>query len=547
MNDYIPLNKAVGPKVICDGYQALIPQKLGVEALTFNFDGSECEHATCPGAPEMFIKVEEDALHYFGVEADDTGILFIAGEEICEKNGEKPNGKLNIEKAERYLKAGYYKVALKYSNNAYDPSSNNAIAFNVTMDKEPILDGKYEGDSTMNREFSPSPKIKLWTIEKESTITCEESKKVEVTLEEPEPVIQRGIGACKTKVIMPQIIITACKDEVLDRWNARVQQVSAGSTILILTGTYTDAIENPPVTEDEAVEAVDEMNGYQARGRVGRWHTMQASLAHEKHHRRELNDAFKFYWDNLRIQDSIELQHVSCEKFPKMDDALNEMRKFVRSWTATYMTAVKKYVELLPDKENTRPYCAGQKVLNEATLQIINQAKANGWSKVPDQVTEPGTIEPPCFLPPVNKEKSRSMAVAEQPTPLTLSIADTSKFREGRIMVCFRNEGNQPVRILDEINDGTADYFFLTVLRTEQGDARILNAELGKMTFQRPLNYRELAPGQEYNVTIPVCLDEVELEDWKQCSCELETSYYNQQGKDCLLGVLQATTKLALW
>ena len=113
-------------------------------------------------------------------------------------------------------------MALEYSNNDYDPSSNNAIAFNVTMDKEPILDGKYEGDSTMNREFSPSPKIKLWTIEKEATITCEESKKVEVTLEEPEPVIQRGIGACKTKVIMPQIIITACKDEVLDRWNARV-------------------------------------------------------------------------------------------------------------------------------------------------------------------------------------------------------------------------------------------------------------------------------------------------------------------------------------
>lgn len=78
--------------------------------------------------------------------------------------------------------------------------------------------------------------------------------------------------------------------------------MSAGSTILVLTGTYTDAIENPPVTEDEAVEAVDEMNGYQARGRVGRWHTMQASLAHEKHHLRELNDAFKFYWDNLRIQ-----------------------------------------------------------------------------------------------------------------------------------------------------------------------------------------------------------------------------------------------------
>ena len=63
MNNYIPLNKAGGSKVICDGYHALIPQKLGVDAMTFNFDGSECEHATCAGAPEMFIKVEEDGLY----------------------------------------------------------------------------------------------------------------------------------------------------------------------------------------------------------------------------------------------------------------------------------------------------------------------------------------------------------------------------------------------------------------------------------------------------------------------------------------------------
>ena len=81
MNNYIPLNKAVGPKLICDGEQALIPQKLGVDAMEFNFDGSACEHATCAGAPEMFIKVEEDGLYYFGVEADDTGSISIAGEE----------------------------------------------------------------------------------------------------------------------------------------------------------------------------------------------------------------------------------------------------------------------------------------------------------------------------------------------------------------------------------------------------------------------------------------------------------------------------------
>ena len=145
-----------------------------------------------------------------------------------------------------------------------------------------------------------------------------------------------------------------------------------------------------------------------------------------------------------------------------------------------------------------------------------------------------------------NKGEARSMAVAEEPASLTLSIADTSRFREGRITVRFRNEGNEPVRIPDEINDETADYFFLTVLRTERGNFRVLNRKVGKITFNRSLNYRELAPGQEYSVTIPVCLDEVDLEGWKQCSCELETRYYNQQGKDCFLGMLRATARLAL-
>ena len=545
MNNYIPLNKAVGPKLICDGEQALIPQKLGVDAMEFNFDGSACEHATCAGAPEMFIKVEEDGLYYFGVEADDTGSISIAGDVLCKKDGTKPNGKLNLATGARYLKAGYYKVALSYTNNAYTPVSNNAAAFNVTMDREPIQEGKYEGNSTMKREFSPSPKIKLWTIEKESTITCEESRKVEVTLEEPAPVVEESEGICETYIIPPQIFVTACKDEVLDEWRLRVQQVSGGSTILLRTGGYRDALKNPPVTEEEAVEAVTAMNRYQSH-RLGAWHTQEASLAHEEHHRREFNDAFQFYWDNLRIQDTLEMKHESCEKVPKMEEFLENMQPFVTELRNMYSDAVYNYVSVLPDDANDRPYCAGQKVLNEATRKIIAQAKANGWSRVPDEVTEPGTIEPPCFLPPVNGMYARSVATVEEPASLTLSIADTSRFREGRITVRFRNEGNEPVRIPDEINDETADYFFVTVLRTERGDVRILNREIGTMTFQRPLNYRELAPGREYSVTIPVCLDEVDLEGWKQCSCELETRYYNQQGKDCFLGMLRATAKLAL-
>ena len=158
MNNYIPINKAVNPVCIYQGDEPLISKMLGVDEMIYGFDGTPSDYATCVGAPEMFIKVEEDGLYYFGVEADDTGSLTIAGEQAIKKDGTPPNGKLNIETDSRYLKAGYYKVALSWTNNAYTPVSNNAAAFNVTMDREPIQAGKYEGNSTMKREFSPSPK-----------------------------------------------------------------------------------------------------------------------------------------------------------------------------------------------------------------------------------------------------------------------------------------------------------------------------------------------------------------------------------------------------
>ena len=40
MNNYIPLNRAVGPVCIYDGSEPLIDKKLGVEATECRFDGS---------------------------------------------------------------------------------------------------------------------------------------------------------------------------------------------------------------------------------------------------------------------------------------------------------------------------------------------------------------------------------------------------------------------------------------------------------------------------------------------------------------------------
>ena len=412
MNNYIPLNKAVGPKLICDGEQALIPQKLGVDAMTFNFDGSACEHATCAGASEMFIKVEEDGLYYFGVEADDKGIISIADEELCKKDGTPPNGKLNLATGIRYLKAGYYKVALSYTNNAYTPVSNNAAAFNVTMDREPIQAGKYEGNSTMKREFSPSPKIKLWTIESESTITCEESKKVELEFEKPVPTYVEEIGACETKSILPRICVTVCRDDTEDVWRCRVVSASAGGKITIYQDYSRDPFLNPPVNEQEAIDAVNEMNAYQDRGKVGAWHTSAASLAHEEHHRRELEDAYKFYWKELDIQGELERNTIPCFGM-SMDNAIHYMEQFAISSARELYDKVVAYILRLPDESNSRPYCAGQEVLNEATAHVIRLADTMGWSNVPRVITKPGTIEPPCFLPPVNEMYARSVAAAE--------------------------------------------------------------------------------------------------------------------------------------
>ena len=257
MNNYIPINKAVNPVCIYQGDEPLISKMLGVDEMIYGFDGTPSDYATCVGAPEMFIKVEEDGLYYFGVEADDTGSLTIAGEQAIKKDGTQPN----IETDSRFLKAGYYKVALSYENNAYNPVRNNAAAFNVTMDREPIQAGKYEGNSTMKREFSPSPKIKLWTIEKESNITCEPSKKVELEFESPEPVYLEGHAACNVKSIRPKICVTVCKDEAENVWRCRVVSVSAGAELKVYQGSYIDPYFNPPLNEEEAIEAVNEMNG----------------------------------------------------------------------------------------------------------------------------------------------------------------------------------------------------------------------------------------------------------------------------------------------
>lgn len=543
MNNYIPFNKAIGPKVLYDGYEALIPQKLGVDEMACSFDGTACEHATCPGAPEMFIKVKEEALYHFGVEADDIGKLFIGEFCICDKQAPEKHGRLELATGKQYLKPGFYKVRISYANNAYKPVSGNAIALNVTMDKKPIEKGDYSAASTMKRSFSPSPKIELWTIEKEEGIICEPSKKMDITWEKNSLTQDEGTGECQCIPLLVDVRTTACKDTQNNVWRLRLQMVSSGCDIEIHTGFYRDTLFKPPVTEAEAIEAVNCMNGYQSRPGVWKWHTLAASLVHEEHHKQQWKDTCDFYWTSLKVQEQLEKIQVSCDQFPEMDDALEEMKMKIAATMEKFHKEADKYFLSLPDKENTRPYHAGQKKLNEATEFVINLADRNGWSNVPRQITQPGVIEPVCYLPPVNGESARG-ARTRTVVPLQLSIVDTADLLRGRIRVGLKNISGDVVRLPDVIDDRTSDFFFYTSLQA--GRTYRLNSRVGKITFSQELPCLELSPGEEYRLDIPVDISQISEKLMKGQSAELKMLFCNWHGTGCFHGVLETTASVLL-
>ena len=543
MNNYIPLNKAVGPKVLCDGYEALIQQKLGVDAMTFNFDGGSCEHASCVGAPEMFIKVEEEALYHFGVEADDIGQLFIGEFCVCDKQAPEKHGRLELATGKQYLKPGFYKVRISYANNAYQPVSGNAIALNVMMDKEPIKEGDYSAASTMKRSFSPSPKIKLWTIEKEEGITCEPSQKMDIKWEKNSLTQDEGTGDCLCIPLFVDVRTTACKDAQNNVWRLLVQMVSSGCDIEIHTGAYRNTLSTPPVSEAEAIEAVDCMNGYQNRGRTFKWHTPEASLTHEEHHKQQWRDTCNFYWTNLKVQEELEKIQVSCEKFPEMDDALEEMKKDIATVLEKFHKEADRYFLSLPDVANSRPYHAGQKKLNEATEEVFNLADQNGWSNVPRKITKPGVIDPVCYLPPVNGESAKAVRTRNV-APLQLFIVDTANLLRGRIRVGLKNISGDVVKLPDVIDDHTSDFFFYTSLQADK--TYRLSSRVGKITFSRELPCLDLPPGEEYRLDIPVDNSQISKKLMEGQSGELEMLFYNWHGKDCFHGVLETTASILL-
>lgn len=226
-----------------------------------------------------------------------------------------------------------------------------------------------------------------------------------------------------------------------------------------------------------------------------------------------------------------------------MDDALEEMKMKIAAIMEKFHGEADRYFLSLPDKENTRPYHAGQKKLNEATAFVINLADQNGWSNVPRQITEPGVIEPVCYLPPVNGESARG-AKTRAVAPLQLFIVDTAELLKGRIRVGLKNISGDVVKLPDVINDRTSDFFFYTTLQA--GRTYRLNSRIGKITFSRELSCLALSSGEEYRLDIPVDISQISKKLVKGQSGELEMLFCNWHGTGCFHGVLETTTSVIL-
>lgn len=243
------------------------------------------------------------------------------------------------------------------------------------------------------------------------------------------------------------------------------------------------------------------------------------------------------------MQEELEKIQVSCEQFPEMDDALEEMKMKIAATMEKFHKEADKYFLSLPDEKNTRPYHAGQKKLNEATEFVINLADRNGWNNVPRQITQPGVIEPVCYLPPVNGESAKA-ARTRTVAPLRLFIVDTADLLRGRIRVGLKNISGDVVKLPDVIDDRTSDFFFYTSLQA--GRTYRLNSRVGKITFSRELPCLELSPGEEYRLDIPVDISQISGKLMEGQSGELEMLFCNWHGTGCFHGVLETTASVLL-
>jgi len=181
-------------------------------------------------------------------------------------------------------------------------------------------------------------------------------------------------------------------------WELEVASIRGGADIEVHTGGSRNPITNPPVSHAEAQAAVTDMKGYYARGQRGAWHTEAASRKHEEHHWREWRCSANHYWPVTRR--ALHAMTVPLAAHATEPAAITAMRAGPAGADALvqrFQRVTRDYWFTLSDAAASRPYAAGQAVLNEAVGYVQALADSNGWTV--DKGRDYPSAEPPCYQP----------------------------------------------------------------------------------------------------------------------------------------------------
>jgi hypothetical protein len=210
-----------------------------------------------------------------------------------------------------------------------------------------------------------------------------------------------GSGSSTTGAKNFSITYTMYADVDNNKWITKIESISGGATIYIRTGGSRDPIANPPINEAEAQDAVTVMKDYYSRGSRGSWHTADASIAHEDYHSiSEWRTIGEHYWS---LAEEVLEKDVSTEYSGKSKSAaISAVASKFNTKKTAFQTVCKDYWSTLSDSAGSRPYAAGQLVLNSAIQSVQNLAasKTPPWA-VPSGVDTPSTANP-CYQPWIN-------------------------------------------------------------------------------------------------------------------------------------------------
>ena len=163
----------------------------------------------------------------------------------------------------------------------------------------------------------------------------------------------------------------------------------------ITTTGFRDPVNNPPGNEVEAAGAVTDMKGYYSRGSKGNWHTVAASCAHEDYHSvSEWRTIGTHYW--TIAEPAIEKLFKTYHDHTKAA-AIANLTTAVSAQNNAFKKICRDYWFTLSDGPSSRPYAAGQLVLNSAITVVQALAQANGWV-VPVGIDMPSCANP-CYEP----------------------------------------------------------------------------------------------------------------------------------------------------